>query len=287
MRKYEPIRLIKYDEENIAQEMSQDDVYDLLPDAKEFKKTSYYNYSKDETKDYISNLENARTFYDRDKERMDTDKKYHDYMKNKYTQFSRKGNKIYKKVYNEIILSNNVCAYCNLRNRDVAELDHFFPKASFPSLAITVKNLIPSCTYCNHPKKEKFPLDYVLLHPYYDNCLLDVYEYLKYTIKEFRGHKIIGDFYIIKSGNMDDKTYNRIKKHFEFFNLNKYYKKDFLSEYDEFIECLYSVDNLKEKLERKRDYNKNKRAAPWLYAGFDALIHSKDFYLVAKRKTNN
>ena len=264
--------------------MTHSDVCDLLPDADDFKKTKYYVFSERETKSYNTNLNNPNDFYDREKARMKADKNYYDYMKNKYKQFSHKGNRIYNKIYNKIFMSNDICAYCNLRNRGVEELDHFFPKDDYPSLSITVENLVPSCSYCNHPKNSIFPRDYVLLHPYYDNCLLDVYDYLKYTIKEFNGYKITGEFTICKTENMSDEIHTRIKKHFEFFKLDKYYGKDFISDYDEFIESIDSINDLKKKLEIKRDYNKNKRAAPWLYAGFDALIKSEEFYSVVEKK---
>ncbi|EXM40270.1 hypothetical protein RASY3_09215 [Ruminococcus albus SY3] len=284
MIKHEPIKLIITDNESVEHEMTQDDIYDLLPDVESFKTTDYYNYSKQETKDYTLNLSNAMDFFLREKKRMEDDKGYKKAMKAKYDQFSRSGNKIYNQVYSRIKTSEDVCVYCNLRNRDIAELDHFFPKATFPSLAISINNLIPSCSYCNHPKNDNFPLDYVLLHPYYDNCLDNVYDYLKYKINEFKGYNIVGEFYIDKTENMDDYTYIRIIKHFEFFDLNKYYKKDFISDYDEFVETLNNIDCLKEKLEKKRDYNRKKRSAPWLYAGFDALTHSEDFFRIIENK---
>lgn len=54
---------------------------------------------------------------------------------------------------------------------NTAQLDHFFPKDSYPLFAVSFYNLIPSCYSCNHVKSNKdleyspydtsFPFDYV------------------------------------------------------------------------------------------------------------------------------
>lgn len=57
------------------------------------------------------------------------------------------------------------CPYCNRnyisivypkdnRGRLRCEIDHFYPKAKYPFLAISIYNLIPSCQVCNHTKNE-------------------------------------------------------------------------------------------------------------------------------------
>lgn len=53
-------------------------------------------------------------------------------------------------------LGLNSCPYCNRnyitttkKNKLKQEIDHFFPKAEYPYLAISYYNLIPSCKFCN------------------------------------------------------------------------------------------------------------------------------------------
>jgi hypothetical protein len=68
------------------------------------------------------------------------------------------------------------CFYCNrgytyslTRNSNVkAEIDHFFPKALYPFLAVTFYNLIPSCSICNGQggKHDKDPIQEALISPY-------------------------------------------------------------------------------------------------------------------------
>jgi hypothetical protein len=57
-------------------------------------------------------------------------------------------------------LNIDTCVYCNRNytldfknlNNSRAQLDHWFPKANFPILALSFYNLIPSCQSCNHIK---------------------------------------------------------------------------------------------------------------------------------------
>lgn len=54
--------------------------------------------------------------------------------------------------------SAEFCMYCALDAG--TEIDHFRPKANFPSLAFTWLNYLWSCSACNSAyKKNKFPLD--------------------------------------------------------------------------------------------------------------------------------
>lgn len=63
-----------------------------------------------------------------------------------------------------------VCPYCNRnfvnngKNRAMAQFDHFFDKKTFPLFAISLYNLIPCCSSCNHTKQSESisfsPYDY-------------------------------------------------------------------------------------------------------------------------------
>lgn len=62
-------------------------------------------------------------------------------------------------------LDINVCPYCNrnyilnfninTENKATAQLDHFFDKKSYPYLAVSFYNLVPSCSTCNQRKSTK------------------------------------------------------------------------------------------------------------------------------------
>lgn len=72
-----------------------------------------------------------------------------------------------------------VCPYCNRqyittlytdRGKTRAQLDHFFDKASYPYLGISLYNLVPSCSVCNSSLKgqKKFFVN-TYIHPYLDS----------------------------------------------------------------------------------------------------------------------
>lgn len=71
------------------------------------------------------------------------------------------------------------CPYCNAESiyaiKDLqlnarSALDHYFPKSQYPYLAISLCNLIPSCTRCNTDIKKDRELDYgVHLHPFVES----------------------------------------------------------------------------------------------------------------------
>lgn len=77
-----------------------------------------------------------------------------------------------KILFNKLLLA--VCPYCNRQyiysyekdsaNKNTAEMDHFYPKSSYPHLSCSLYNLIPSCKVCNRGKLTENPKD--LLYPY-------------------------------------------------------------------------------------------------------------------------
>lgn len=94
------------------------------------------------------------------------------YISDNHPTFHNKNSNIYKILFN-VFISNGYdkidkfkfikdiglksCAYCNRsytftinRNRKLKpEIDHFYPKALYPYLAMSYYNLIPSCPTCN------------------------------------------------------------------------------------------------------------------------------------------
>jgi len=72
-------------------------------------------------------------------------------------------------------LNLKTCPYCNRNytfvvNKETGklrpELDHFYPKSLYPFLAMSFYNLIPSCSICNHTKKDKDSFKLGLINPY-------------------------------------------------------------------------------------------------------------------------
>jgi hypothetical protein len=77
---------------------------------------------------------------------------------------------------------HRICPMCGVR--EVRDLDHVLPKATFAALAIDPSNLVPVCAECNNLKGEYFPPNATeqFIHPYFDD--LEGVRWLYATILE-------------------------------------------------------------------------------------------------------
>ena len=136
------------------------------------------------------------------------------------------------------------CPYCNAETvysiafdekRPIkiarSALDHYFPKSKFPFLAISLCNLVPSCTRCNTSIKRDRELDYTRhLNPYSDSF----HDAVKFTCAPddcavgFRPDDICSedDFHFIVSerGKLGHEDFERRGKAIaDFFRIEKVY----------------------------------------------------------------
>lgn len=165
------------------------------------------------------------------------------------------------KYYDKImVLTNGICPICNLGH--VRNLDHYLPKASFPTYALTPYNLLPICRDCNFDKKDyRFKTDEeATLHPYYDETdntiwlqaelhIADGGIVVSYSINEksedeFFIHKCINH---MKTYKLDEKysieAAREISDNILMWKnkLDQWGKKEFLSFINEIIYSLESV----------------------------------------------
>ena len=75
--------------------------------------------------------------------------------------------------------SKGRCAYCHIAT--ATTLDHSFPKASFPTLAVEPLNLVPSCRDCNMGRGEG--QGKLSISPYYDHWL-EGFDWLRASIPD-------------------------------------------------------------------------------------------------------
>ncbi|MCR8685576.1 HNH endonuclease family protein [Campylobacter ureolyticus] len=94
--------------------------------------------------------------------------------KNEYAKIKDKYDKAYNKLRDEIgtqiVQEKNymLCPYCranyirffeNDKKMVKPDLDHYYPKSKYPYFAVTISNLIPSCSFCNQRlKRDNEPL---------------------------------------------------------------------------------------------------------------------------------
>lgn len=133
----------------------------------------------------------------------------------KYTGGFAKKNSPYSAYDLAEALNIQTCTYCNriytktVRNPSKItrpEFDHWFPKETYPLLALSFYNLIPSCHVCNSSVKGniRMSLDNYL-HPYVDSYL--DYKF-SYRIDKYNKYK----FQITRSvGSKEDTTIKAFK----------------------------------------------------------------------------
>lgn len=111
------------------------------------------------------------------------------------------------------------CPLCG--QRTVSTLDHHLPKTSFPSLAVSPANLIPSCADCNKSKLAAVPrtAEDQTLHPYFDD--VDGERWLAAKVDETLPATLT--FHVVRCPSWDDVTDARVRNHFKTFSLGELY----------------------------------------------------------------
>jgi hypothetical protein len=134
------------------------------------------------------------------------------------------GRNIYNKLLNSPL--NKRCPLCG--HREVSTLDHHLDKDTFPLLSVAPLNLVPACKDCNYIKRSFFPTssDDETIHPYYDETDDDVW--LKATVIETLPAGI--EFSVIQPNSWQPTKFNRVKNHFELFELNSLYESNAATE---------------------------------------------------------
>jgi hypothetical protein len=127
------------------------------------------------------------------------------------------GRKIYDRI--KAAPTNDRCPLCG--QRTVSTLDHYLPKAHFPSLAVAPANLVPACSDCNKAKGDQIPTraGEQTLHPYYDN----------FGTQDWLAAEVLQDtpaalsFAIKPPAASDGVLAERVKRHFKVFGLARLY----------------------------------------------------------------
>ena len=139
-------------------------------------------------------------------------------------------------------LDMKVCPYCNRnyifnflklnKKNATAQLDHFFDKGTYPYLAVSMYNLVPSCSICNQRKStKKVDIFYPYLESFNDSAIFK-YDGIK-SLSCFANQKL--DFFKDKRVMFHleaQKDVDKVEKHIEVFNLESLYAehKDVVSE---------------------------------------------------------
>jgi hypothetical protein len=112
-----------------------------------------------------------------------------------------------------------LCPMCG--QRTVGTLDHYLPKETYWTLAITPDNLVPACRDCNFVKRAKVPNNAVTqsFHPYFDPP--DDAQWLFAFVKRAPGISI--GFQVIDPPGWSVQRCLRTRNHFTMFGLDTLY----------------------------------------------------------------
>jgi hypothetical protein len=95
----------------------------------------------------------------------------------KYENYSK------RRIVSEILRKMNVsvCPYCNrqyiftlAKGKVRPQLDHYFPKSVYPYLALSLYNMVPSCSICNMAKSALDTTKTPILYPYDEEMGSDI-----------------------------------------------------------------------------------------------------------------
>ena len=164
-------------------------------------------------------------------------------------------------------------------------LDHYLPKESYPSLAISAHNLIPCCLSCNGKKSTYKPksIDDQTIHFKFDHY------YNSNWLEAHYNHKIRRVTFSPNKSNYPANSidYKRISKHLEIHNLYELYETLALKEIREIvIRANKNNSNLKATIDSEIDLiSENAKYLPkatftfnqWKIATFKALLKSDEF----------
>ncbi len=145
-----------------------------------------------------------------------------------YAEFSSKNTEPYNAYDLASKLNVDVCPYCN-RNYTFTvksnngstrpQFDHFYDKATYPILALSFYNLIPSCPTCNTTMKGKKPFSLKThIHPYEEGFENKAHFSLHVKDSLF--------YYDVKSFDTSLKTEDaRVQNNIKDFGLEKLYER--------------------------------------------------------------
>ncbi|WP_052427519.1 HNH endonuclease [Neobacillus niacini] len=126
-----------------------------------------------------------------------------------------RGREVYD--YLKSLALDKMCPYCSITK--ARTLDHYLPKAKFPTFAVTPVNLVPCCRDCNSEKDASFSnaANEMFIHPYYD----DVNNFIwLVAIVEENVWPISFKYNVKISYNQNSLLSNRIAHQYELLDLN-------------------------------------------------------------------
>ncbi|UII78589.1 hypothetical protein [Flagellimonas sp. CMM7] len=173
-------------------------------------------------------------------------------------------------------LDFQTCVYCNriytktVRNPSKItrpEFDHWFPKGTYPLLALSFYNLIPSCHVCNSSVKGSTVMNLNnYIHPYVDKSINMSFSY---RLKKYSKY----EFQIIRPLNSKEDNTIKAFKLEEIYLAHEDEIKDLLK-----IKKLYSIDYIIKLKKLINQVDKNTSTKEIYRLAFGTHINESDFH---------
>jgi hypothetical protein len=181
-----------------------------------------------------------------------------------------------REIYDEIKLAAaGECPLCG--QRDVTTLDHYYPKATWPALAVSPTNLVPSCLQCNTTKNAT---DVRGFHPYFDE--LGTGRWLVATLVEI--NPLRAAFHIQPLPTWPRTLAQRTSDHFRLLRLSSLYAQHAGSEMRairrrlERLQIRRGVTAVREHLEDEADSRLTDEPNSWRSALYETLASTSAYY---------
>ena len=167
-----------------------------------------------------------------------SDKKLSDELLDNIFRYDRYSNRI---AAVEILkkMKVTVCPYCNrqyiftLSNGQVrSQFDHYYPKSRYPYLALSLYNMIPSCSICNMAKSSLDTLKQPILYPFTEEMGSEA----KFEIKRRRNGNFVRMLQGVSNEFVIDLNDSNSKYKFEIQNqMEKMHLKSLYNEHKEYV----------------------------------------------------
>ena len=126
-------------------------------------------------------------------------------------------------IYDAILVAaNDKCPFCGGIGRPKS-LDHYLPKANYPLFSVFPHNLVPACRDCNTAKSNSLATNAneQVLHPYFDNDFYFSVQWIFARVVQTEPCSL--EFYVIPPDTWQDISKDRVRQHFNDFDLAKRY----------------------------------------------------------------
>lgn len=182
-------------------------------------------------------------------------------------------NKAGRRVYDKIMLLAPLkkCPFCGFGT--VSTLDHYLPKAPYPTYSVLPYNLVPCCFDCNKGKStdNANTQNEQTLHPYYDNYTNEQWLYASIV----QTSTVSVKFYVNPPSHWSNIDKDRVKAHFRGFNLEERFAIMAASEFatlrEEFVMFESTPHQIKAVLTKKARVHFSRYKNSWETALYKAL----------------